>query len=133
MHRHQRLYAVLSLATTYRTSNTLPSSTLHSSGTAAAGHGTESSTLGKMQSKEISMSTTTRYAQPITNNNNKMNQEKYTQKLELMKQAREALDHAIGVNTSLDSEIRDLMFGVTDAIEWLREDYPEYEQPQPQQ
>ena len=56
-----------------------------------------------------------------------MNQEKYTQKLELMKQAREALDHAIGVNTSLDSEIRDLMFGVTDAIEWLREDYPEYE------
>ena len=62
-----------------------------------------------------------------------MNQEKYTQKLELMKQAREALDHAIGVNTSLDSKIRDLMFGVTDAIEWLREDYPEYEQPQPQQ
>ena len=79
------------------------------------------------------MSTTTRYAQPITNNNNKMNQEKYTQKLELMKQAREALDNAMGVNTSLDGEIRDLMFGVTDAIEWLREDYPEYEQPQPQQ
>lgn len=58
---------------------------------------------------------------------NIMNQEKYTQKLELMKQAREALDNAMGVNTSLDGEIRDLMFGVTDAIEWLREDYPEYE------
>jgi len=72
MHRHQRRYAVLSLATTYRTSNTLRSSTLHSSGTVAAGHGTESSTLGKMQSKEISMSTTTKYAQPITNNNNTM-------------------------------------------------------------
>ena len=56
-----------------------------------------------------------------------MNQEKYTQKLELMKRAREALDNAIGVNTSLDGEIRDLMFGVTDAIEWLRDDYPEYE------
>jgi hypothetical protein len=56
-----------------------------------------------------------------------MNQEKYTQKLELMKQAREALDNAIGVNTPLDGEIRDLMFGVTDAIEWLKEDYPKYE------
>ena len=64
---------------------------------------------------------------PFTDETNIMNQEKYTQKLELMKQAREALDNAIGVNTPLDGEIRDLMFGVTDAIEWLREDYPEYE------
>jgi hypothetical protein len=56
-----------------------------------------------------------------------MNQEKYTQKLELMEQARDALDSAIGINTSLDGEIKDLTFGVTDAIEWLREDYPEYE------
>ena len=63
----------------------------------------------------------------IINKTNIMNQEKYTQKLELMKQARDALDNAIGVNTSLDGEIRDLMLGVTDAIEWLREDYPEYE------
>ena len=63
----------------------------------------------------------------IINETNIMNQEKYTQKLELMKQAREALDNAIGVNTPLDGEIRDLMFGVTDAIEWLKEDYPKYE------
>ena len=38
----------------------------------------------------------------IINKTNIMNQEKYTQKLELMKQAREALDNAIGVNTPLD-------------------------------
>jgi len=63
----------------------------------------------------------------IINETNIMNQEKYTQKLELMKQAREALDNAIGVNTPLDGEIRDLMFGVTDAIEWLKKDYPKYE------
>ena len=56
-----------------------------------------------------------------------MNQEKYTQKLELMEQSRDALDNAIGINTSLDGEIRDLMSSVTDAIEWLREDYPDYE------
>ncbi len=56
-----------------------------------------------------------------------INKERYEEKKILLEQAADSLDNAIGINTPLDGELKDLLFGVQDAIQWLKDDYPEYE------